>query len=84
MIAVTPNAPTGTHVQNMGSSMLCCVRLIDHRTGLRHRVNGAPMQIFTRNPADAIEDLLRNRDPLNWDACVEPIAPAARSTGNGQ
>jgi hypothetical protein len=51
----------------------CAVRLIDRRTGLTHRVNGSPMVIFTRNPSDAVADLLEGRDASVWEARVEPI-----------
>ena len=51
----------------------CAVRLIDRRTGLSHRVNGSPLVIFTRNPAEAVADLLEGRDARVWEARVEPI-----------
>ncbi len=51
----------------------CAVRLIDRRTGQTHRVNGSPLVIFTRNPAEAVADLLEGRDPTVWEARVEPI-----------
>ncbi|MBN8629417.1 MAG: hypothetical protein J0L76_01020 [Rhodobacterales bacterium] len=51
----------------------CAVRLVDRRTGLTHRVNGSPLVIFTRNPADAVADLLEGRDAAVWEASVEPI-----------
>ena len=43
------------------------------RTGQTHRVNGSPLVIFTRNPAEAVADLLEGRDPTVWEARVEPI-----------
>lgn len=49
------------------------VRLIDRRTGLTHRVNGSPLLIFTRNPSEAVADLLEGRDASVWEARVEPI-----------
>jgi hypothetical protein len=51
----------------------CAVRLIDRRTGQTHRVNGTPLVIFTRNPAEAVADLLEGRDATVWEARVEPI-----------
>ncbi len=51
----------------------CAVRLIDRRTGLTHRVNGSPLVIFTRNPAEAVADLLEGRDATVWEARIEPI-----------
>ncbi len=51
----------------------CAVRLIDRRTGLTHRVNGSPLVIFTRNPSEAVADLLEGRDASVWEARVEPI-----------
>jgi hypothetical protein len=54
-------------------STTCAVRLIDRRTGLTHRVNGSPLVIFTRNPSDAVADLLEGRDATVWEARVEPI-----------
>jgi hypothetical protein len=51
----------------------CAVRLIDRRTGLTHRVNGSPLVIFTRNPTEAVSDLLEGRDATVWEARVEPI-----------
>lgn len=54
-------------------SVTCAVRLIDRRTGQSHRVNGSPLVIFTRIPADAVADLLEGRDPAIWEARVEPL-----------
>ena len=55
------------------SRATCAVRLIDRRTGLTHRVNGSPLVIFTRNPTEAVADLLEGRDASVWEARVEPI-----------
>ena len=55
------------------SRTTCAVRLIDRRTGLTHRVNGSPLVIFTRNPTEAVADLLEGRDASVWEARVEPI-----------
>jgi hypothetical protein len=62
-LAAIPNAHRTT----------CAVRLIDRRTGLTHRVNGSPLVIFTRNPSEAVADLLEGRDATVWEARVEPI-----------
>jgi hypothetical protein len=55
----------------------CAVRLVDRRTGLTHRINGSPLVLFTRNPAEAVADLLSGRDANVWEARVEPIGGAA-------
>ena len=51
----------------------CAVRLIDRRTGLTLRVTGSPLAIFTRNPSEAVADLLEGRDASVWEARIEPI-----------
>lgn len=55
----------------------CAVRLVDRRTGLTHRVNGSPLVLFTRNPAEAVAELLAGRDAKVWEARIEPIGGAA-------
>jgi hypothetical protein len=55
----------------------CAVRLVDRRTGLTHRINGSPLVVFTRNPAEAVAELLSGRDASVWEARVEPIGGAA-------
>jgi hypothetical protein len=55
----------------------CAVRLVDRRTALTHRINGSPLVLFTRNPAEAVADLLSGRDANVWEARVEPIGGAA-------
>jgi hypothetical protein len=55
----------------------CAVRLIDRRTGLTHRINGSPLVLFTRNPAEAVAELLSGRDANVWEARIEPIGGAA-------
>jgi hypothetical protein len=52
---------------------VCAVRLIDKRTGLTHRVNGSPLVAYTRNPTEAVAELLSGRDASVWEARVEPI-----------
>ena len=59
-------------------SPACAVRLIDRRTGQTHRINGSPLVLFTRNPAEAAADLLSGRDVAVWEARIEPIEPEAR------
>lgn len=56
-----------------GVARTCAVRLIDRRTGATHRINGQPLILFTRRPADAVAELLAGRDPLVWEARVEPF-----------
>jgi hypothetical protein len=51
----------------------CAVRLVDRRNGRTHRVNGSPLVLFTRNPAEAVAELLSGRDASVWEARVEPI-----------
>lgn len=53
---------------------LFAVSLIDARTGRAHRIGGAVLTLFTRNPDEAASELLRNRDPQLWhvDARVFP------------
>lgn len=55
----------------------CAVRLVDRRTGLTHRVNGSPLVLFTRDPAEAVAELLSGRDAKVWEARIEPIGGAA-------
>lgn len=55
----------------------CAVRLVDRRTGQTHRVNGSPLVLFTRNPAEAVAELLAGRDARVWEARVEPLEGAA-------
>ncbi len=67
---LAPTAVTQTHRQ------VCAVRLVDRRTGLTHRVNGSPLVLFTRNPVEAVAELLSGRDARVWEARVEPIGAA--------
>lgn len=55
---------------------VCAVTVIDRRTGLVHRVNGAPMRAFSRDPDAAAAELLAGRDPSIWQARIDPL-PAA-------
>lgn len=70
MTAIPPRSVFGPAAQ---ATTTCAVRLIDRRTGLTHRVNGSPLVIFTRNPSEAIADLLEGRDAAVWEARVEPL-----------
>ncbi|MBL9048723.1 MAG: hypothetical protein JNK19_01240 [Tabrizicola sp.] len=54
----------------------CAVRLVDRRTGLTHRVNGSPLVLFTKNPTEAVAELLSGRDAGVWEARIEPIGGA--------
>lgn len=51
----------------------CAVRLVDRRTGLTQRVNGSPLVVYTRNPSEAVAELLSGRDAQVWEALIEPI-----------
>jgi hypothetical protein len=64
---LAPAATTGPQ------SRTCAVRLIDRRTGQTLRVNGSALVVFTRQPKDAIDELLQGRDSRHWEARIEPI-----------
>lgn len=51
----------------------CAVRLIDRRTGAQHRINGTPLVLFSRRPAEAAAELLAGRDPRVWEARIDRI-----------
>jgi hypothetical protein len=57
-------------------SQACAVRLVDRRTGRTHRVNGSPLVLFTKNPNEAVAELLAGRDARVWEARIEPIGGA--------
>lgn len=59
----------------------CAVRLIDRRTGQTHCINGSPLVLITAAPEDAVAELLAGRDASVWEAVVEPLGTADRSTG---
>lgn len=44
--------------------------LVNRHTGEAHRVDGAPLTILTSDPISAANQLMRNRDPDEWDAFV--------------
>lgn len=52
---------------------LYAVRLIDRRTGLPLRANGAPVVAFTRTPRETAAEALAGRDPALWEVRVDPI-----------
>ena len=78
--AATPFGPTGSmhsmsaHLAG-GDHPTCAVRLVDRRTGALHRINGTPLTLFTRRPAEAVAELLAGRDPAHWEARIEPLVP---------
>lgn len=53
------------------------VSLVDRRTGLPHRVNGTPLALFTREPDEAAQELLRHRDRSLWDVRIDVLATRA-------
>lgn len=53
------------------------VSLVDRRTGRPHRVNGTPLALFTRNPEEAKQELLRHRDRSLWDIRIDVLATSA-------
>lgn len=65
------------------ATALAAVRLIDRRTGRAHRINGTPLVLYTRNPAEAVAELLRGRDPRNWETRIEAI-PSSPALGRTQ
>jgi len=67
-----PTAQT-TAITNRASAPVCAVRLIDRRTGTVHRVNGAPLILFARDPGAAAAELLTNRDRALWEVRVDPL-----------
>ena len=44
----------------------CAVRLVDRRIGMTQRVNGSPLVVFTRNPSEAVAELLSGRNAQVW------------------
>lgn len=77
MTAAFPRSSTGQTASPAPALQTCAVRLIDRRTGQGHRINGSPLVLFTRNPADAVAELLAGRDTRIWEARIEPIGGAA-------
>jgi hypothetical protein len=62
-----------TPIANRAASPVCAIRLIDRRTGRVHRVNGAPLVLFARDPNAAAAELLLDRDPALWDLRIDPL-----------
>ncbi len=69
---------TGSVAVQPTAGRTCAVRLIDRRTGAAHRINGTPLVIYTRRPAEAAAELLQGRDPLIWEARVDAIETETR------
>ncbi len=69
---------SGRFMPPAGAARTCAVRLIDRRTGATHRVNGRPLILYTRQPADAVAELLAGRDPSVWEARIEPFEAEGR------
>jgi hypothetical protein len=67
-----PAAQT-TPTANRMAAPVCAVRLIDRRTGRVHRVNGAPLVLFSRDTVAAAAELLLNRDRTLWDVRIDPL-----------
>lgn len=51
----------------------CAVRLVDRRAGQTHRVNGSPVIVFTRQPDQAMADLLKGRDRSVWEVRIDRL-----------
>jgi hypothetical protein len=66
--------PAVQHASDHGQT--CAVSLVDRRTGAKHRINGRPLTLLTRNPQDAIAELLEGRDATVWEARVDVIGQA--------
>ncbi len=68
----------GSMPMMQGAARACMVRLIDRRTGAAHRINGTPLTLYTRRPAEAAAELMQGRDATIWEARIEPIKPEVR------
>ncbi|MCU0899004.1 MAG: hypothetical protein MUC82_00760 [Cypionkella sp.] len=68
----------GSMPMMQGSARACLVRLIDRRTGAAHRINGTPLTLYSRRPNEAAAELMQGRDPLVWEARIEPIETEVR------
>ena len=59
-------------------SMLFEVQLVD-ATDLRpHRIGGIPLTVFTNQPLEVAGELLRDRDPNQWDVRIRALAHGDR------
>ncbi|MCZ8153353.1 MAG: hypothetical protein O9292_13315 [Rhodobacteraceae bacterium] len=74
---LTGTAERATAAGRPARPQTCAVRLIDRRTGQTHRVNGSPLVIFTKLPAEAADELLAGRDRALWEARIEPLGGAS-------
>ncbi len=54
-----------------GETRRYAVHLIDNQTGRLHCIGGVPLTIYTSDPDEVCDDLMRNRDPRQWDVLVE-------------
>jgi hypothetical protein len=49
------------------------IQLIDRRTGAIHRINGAPLVVYSSDPDVASFDLMQDRDPTIWSIRAEAL-----------
>ncbi|MGZ9810134.1 hypothetical protein ACXN5S_06685 [Pseudoroseicyclus sp. H15] len=61
--------PSPEHI----SGRTCLVRLMDRRTGAPLRVNGSVLALFTRDPDDAVRELMAGRDRAQWEPRIDPL-----------
>lgn len=61
-----------------GVAPTCAVLLIDRRTGSVHRVNGAPLVVFARDPAVAAAELLQDRNADLWEVRIDALQGGGR------
>lgn len=73
MTAARSIGATARNMPTISARPTCAVRLIDRRTGSVHRVNGTPLVVFTRNPDEAVTDLLQGRDGSLWEARIDRL-----------
>lgn len=81
--ASTFHTPGQAVAPMMGPTMslrrTCAVQLFDRRTGSVHRINGAALIVFTRDPEAAVADLLEGRDPALWEVRVSDLETGRRT-----
>ncbi|MBA4489679.1 hypothetical protein [Paracoccus sp. S1E-3] len=51
------------------------VHLVERKTGRLHCVAGIPLTVFTCTPDEVGAEMMRNRDPKDWDILVEQRIP---------
>jgi hypothetical protein len=73
MTAARSIGATARNMPTISARPTCAVRLIDRRTGSVQRVNGTPLVVFTRNPDEAVTDLLQGRDGSLWEARIDRL-----------